>query len=136
MEAEVASCTSVPIPFTPAQEATLPETAPVPTKKRKVGGCRPHKTLLCVTSYKYCTYCGVNVASLLDRGKKENMKRHWALTHAKDLCEEMGAKVDDEENPVPAKDFITHLDKVDHVYNSLQQHNYKVVPACNFFNNT
>lgn len=60
------------------------------------------------------------------------MKRHWALKHTVDLCGEMGVQVDDVDQPVSATDFMKHLDKVDHVYNSLNNHNYKVVPACNF----
>lgn len=116
------------------QEATSPEQCdPVPPKKRRVGGFRPHKTVACVRNFKPCTYCGMNIPDSLQKGEKENMKRHWALKHAIELCKEMGAEVDDEENPVPAKSFIEHLDKVDHVYNSLHTHNYKIVPACNFF---
>lgn len=61
------------------------------------------------------------------------MKRHWALKHAVDLCSEMGAVVDNEEEPVCAEKFVKHLDKVDHVFNSLNNLNYKVIPACNFF---
>lgn len=64
------------------------------------------------------------------------MKRHWALKHSVQLCEEMQVDVADDRKTVSSRDFIQHLDKVDHVFNSLNTHNYKVVPACNFFENT
>ena len=102
-------------------------------KRRKVGGQRPHKSAMCVTSYKPCTYCGLNLASNLDVGKKDNTKRHWALEHTADLCRELGVNIDTEDEPVSPKDFMAHLDKVDRVYISLNSHNYKLIPACNFF---
>lgn len=102
-------------------------------KRRKVGGTRPLLKTAVITVFKPCTYCGVNIASALESGKKFNMKCHWALKHSVNLCLEMGADVDDVNNPVAAKDFIQHLDKVDHVFNTLNSHNYKVVPACKFF---
>lgn len=134
---EVETCMPGPIPGRLQEEAApLPEPSaptPAPSKRRKVGGQRPLKTSACVRSFKVCTYCGVDISTLVAEGKKENMKRHWALKHAVNLCEEMGVIVDDAAQPVSAKAFIKHLDKVDHVYNSLHNHNYKVVPACNFF---
>jgi len=104
-----------------------------PTKRRKLGGTRPLVKTAHITSFKLCTYCGLNLASALESGKKFNIKSHWALKHAVDLCLEMGAEVDNINNPVLSKDFIKHLDKVDHVFNTLNSHNYKVVPACSFF---
>lgn len=93
-------------------------------KKRKVGGQMPKKAQKCVTSFKPCTYCGINVPS--------HIKRHWALCHAKDLCKEMGVE-NNKTNPVSPKHFMQHLDKVNHLFNSLNNHNYKIIPACNFF---
>ncbi|XP_034246115.1 uncharacterized protein LOC117648059 [Thrips palmi] len=103
-----------------------------PVKRRKVCA-RPLMSQARVASYRPCTYCGLNLAQF-DTGKKYvNMKRHWALKHSAHLCEEMGVVVDNEAMPVSAKDFIKHLDKVDLVFNSLNAHSYKVVPASNFF---
>jgi len=92
-------------------------------KKRKVGGHMPRKAQI-VKSFKPCTYCGINVSS--------HIKRHWALCHAKDICKEMGVE-NDKTNPVSPKLFMQHLDKVNHLFNSLNNHNYKLIPACNFF---
>ncbi|KAK3932567.1 SsrA-binding protein, partial [Frankliniella fusca] len=105
-------------------------------KRRKVGGQRPLMSSGEVTTHKFCTYCGINLASEL--GAKVNVKRHLALKHSAHLCIEMGAVVNDEADGVCSKAFLKHIDKVDHIYNSLKSHGYKVVPACNFFelNNT
>ncbi|KAK3916212.1 Somatic embryogenesis receptor kinase 4 [Frankliniella fusca] len=102
------------------------------SKKRKVVGYRPHKTAAIVTSYKFCTYCGANLAST-EGCKKENMKRHWATKHTVDLCREMDVFKEQDTEPVSAKDFMIHVNKVDHVYYSLLNHHYKVVPASNYF---
>ncbi|XP_034253862.1 uncharacterized protein LOC117652823 isoform X2 [Thrips palmi] len=74
-----------------------------PSKRRKVGGQRPLIKTACILSHRYCTYC------------------------------EMGVDPNNVNTPLDPKDFIKHLDKVDHVFNSLNSHNYKVVPACKFF---
>lgn len=81
-----------------------------------------------------CTYCGENLAQDLKPGKKVNLKRHWALKHAAALCLEMGVEdYASETGGVCAKAFMKHLDCVDHVFQSLISHQYKIVPACNFF---
>lgn len=105
-------------------------------KQRKVGGQRPLLSSGVVSQFKLCTYCGVNMAEGQgDKAKKVNAKRHWATNHAIQLCHEMGAKIDDEKFPVSPIQFMKHLDAVDHVFNSLNSHNYKIVPACTFLEN-
>lgn len=119
-------CSSHELPSAPSPdlETNSQETLPA-MKKRKVGAKRPQKKANIIKSFKPCTYCGENLSI--------NVKCHWALKHAVEICREMGVAVDDVDHPVSAKDFMKHLDKVDHVYNSLNTHNYKVVPACTFF---
>ncbi|KAE8740794.1 hypothetical protein FOCC_FOCC013693 [Frankliniella occidentalis] len=122
----------VPIPQAPEQnDAQI-------AKKRRVGGQRPLLTAGEVTSHKMCTYCGENLALNLKAGQKPNVKRHLALKHASHLCLEMGSAIDCEDEGVSDMKFIQHLDKVDHIYNSLKSHGYKIVPACKYFelNNT
>ncbi|KAJ1518902.1 hypothetical protein ONE63_011488 [Megalurothrips usitatus] len=103
------------------------------TKRRKLDGARPLMSAALVTSYRPCTYCGLNLAQSETGKNYINMKRHWALKHAAHLCIEMGVEVDNETKPVSAKSFIKHLDKIDLVFNSLNTHSYKVVPASSFF---
>lgn len=102
-------------------------------KKRRVVSLRPVLTDGSVSPFKLCTFCGSNEAVEAGEVKKANMKRHWALHHTIEVCYEMGVDPNNPHLPVSAKDFMKHLDKMDHVYNSLNSHNYKVVPACNFF---
>jgi len=123
------------MPFSAPVSMSDKQDKPSP-KRRKMRGSQPHKTAVHVTSYRPCTYCGLNLPSTVELGKKDNMKRHWALKHSVDLCVEMGVSADDEEEPVVAEDFIKHLDKMDYVYNSLHNMNYKIVPACSFFDIT
>lgn len=108
----------------------------VPVKKRKMGGPKPKTSVRCVDNFRFCTYCGLNLESDLAPGKKDNMKRHWALKHAVDLCREMRVPVNEEDSPVSAKEFLMHLDKLTNVFNSLRDHSYTIVPACNFFDIT
>lgn len=103
------------------------------TKRRKLDGARPLMSAALVTSYRPCTYCGLNLAQSETGKNYINMKRHWALNHAAHLCFEMGVEVDIETELVSAKTFMKHLDKIDLVFNSLNTHSYKLVPACNFF---
>ncbi|KAK3920943.1 DNA-directed RNA polymerase subunit alpha [Frankliniella fusca] len=85
-----------------------------------------------VKSFRPCTYCGQNLAEVTKPGSKINIKCHLALKHAVDLCGEL-AGYNCPRDLVSAKLFIQHLDMVVNVFNALNNMNYKIVPACKFF---
>ncbi|KAK3931988.1 SCY1-like protein 2 [Frankliniella fusca] len=99
----------------------------------KIRRHQPLKQSLDVKGFRPCTYCGKNLAEAAKPGSKINLKCHLALKHATELCNELNGDDKEPAAMISPQLFIKHLDHNVNVYNTLHNMNYKVVPACKFF---
>lgn len=120
------------LPVGTAQSSSSDE-PPQKKGKRIVGGMRPLTKSQNIGRFCLCTYCGMNI----DHQSKHspNLKRHVSLYHAMDVVREMDMDPLDDDNPIQAKDFVLHVDKVDNVLDGLHRHFFNYQPASSFLKN-